>query len=77
MGGAITIKDPKKAKRIMKALTRKQTRDKADAQTAIPGAGERLEKMERQIAKLKEAIAGQEVRIQKLVAFHKKEGDQI
>lgn len=69
MGGAITIKDPKKGKRIVKALTRKQAVDKADEQTGIPGAGERLEKMEKELAKQKITIASQKHRINDLMAF--------
>jgi len=75
-GGKLRIK-ARDEKRVIKALKRKQTMAKADEQTGIPGAGERLEKMEKDITALKETIVGQEVRIQKLVAFHLKTGDDI
>lgn len=69
-GGKLRIK-ARDEKRIIKALTRKQTVAKADEQTGIPGAGERLERMEKEIEKFKKTIAGQERRIQLLVAFMK------
>lgn len=67
----LQIRDKKKGERAVKQLRRAQQRVEVDAHTEIKGAGERLEKMGNEIAKLKKTIAGQEKRIQLLVTFMK------
>lgn len=57
MGGKLKAKTEKDATRIIKGLTRNQTRVKVDAETGIPGAGKQLEKMEKRIEALEQQIA--------------------
>lgn len=68
-GGKLQIRDKKKGERAVKQLRRSQQRAEVDAETGIPGAGERLEKMEKELEKQKKTIASQEHRIQDLIAF--------
>ncbi len=69
MGGTLEFKDKAKGERFIKQLKKKQTRAKVDTETGIPGAGKQMEKMEKQIAALKKAIAGHQKTIDKLWAW--------
>ncbi len=66
MGGKLKAKTEEEASRIIKGLTRTQTRAKVDAETGIPGAGKQMEKMAKQIAALKKKVAGHQKTINKL-----------
>jgi len=60
MGGAITIKDKKKGARVVKALTKPQSRAKVDAEVGVEGAHVKLELLEAEVKKLKKKVAGHE-----------------
>ncbi|MHA2163499.1 MAG: hypothetical protein ACXAB9_11080 [Candidatus Thorarchaeota archaeon] len=64
-----------KSEREMKRLLQKQQRSRTDAEVPeLEGAGKRLEKLEKLVAKQAKAIAGQEARIQKLMTWMIQEG---
>jgi hypothetical protein len=69
MDGKLHVKTKEQAERLAKSLKRKQTRDKIDAEMGIPGAHKQFEKMQKEIQGLKLLVAGQEVRIQKLMVW--------
>jgi len=66
MGGTIEIKDKKKGERTVKALLKKQTRAKADAETGIPGTGKRMEQLEKRIKDLEKANSSLTLTVGKL-----------
>jgi len=54
---SITIKDKKKGARVVKALTKPQSRAKVDAEMGVEGAHVKLERLEAEVKKLKEKVA--------------------
>lgn len=66
MGGKLKAKTEKDGKRIVKALTKKQTRAKVDTETGIPGAGKQLEALQKDISALKKANSALTVTVGKL-----------
>ena len=64
MDGKLRVKTEKEGKRLVKALTKPQTRAKVEAE--IPGAMDLIEKLQKDVAALKKKVAGHEKIIQKL-----------
>lgn len=76
-GGKVRIANKKQGERIVRQLTKQQQAARIDTDLGVKGAGELIASLQKEMAKLKKTIAGQEKRIQLLVAFHLKKGDDI
>lgn len=69
MDGKIHVKDPQQAKRIVKALNRKQQRQKIDDELELKGAFQIIEELQKKVEKLEKKAIEHEKRIQGLRAI--------